>query len=367
MRIVAFLVLKVLILAACLALSGCGGNGTRVVRVTGSDSVTGGDVDRPTVTVFDDETAPEGIEVWVVSLIATSQNFNVVTFDGAGLLDGAAIPASGVLEPGNASDVYRPQDSVVSATGTLFIASETNDSIAIYNNFLSASGTRQPDRAISGPESLIDSPISLAIDQDNDVLYVANREDENILVFEGASYGGLDGDVAPTRTFTREIGRMSPTQIFFSGGSLYVVDDEEILVFEDDGTLNGPVAINRLITNSAWRSSTRLNISVDSMDRMVITTRSEEVLIYNNASTLDGSPMPDQTIAIKGASYLQAAAIDAFDTLYAMDFSDRAIYAVDLVSEYVDGVVLADRAIQGPGFEGSDRMFLYERYESVIP
>jgi hypothetical protein len=366
MKVLAFQVMKVLMIAGLVAASGCGTTATRVVRVTpDSDGVSPG-VDRPTVTVFDDYTVDD-VEVWVVSLIATSQNFNVVTFDGAGLLDGLNIPASGVLEPGNGSNVFRPQDSVVGGKGAMFIASDTNSSIAIYNNFLSASGTRRPDREISGPESMIERPISLAIDQENDVLYVANREDENILVFEGASYEGMNGDVAPSRTFTREFGRMSPTQIYFANGSLYVVDDEEILVFEDDGTLNGSVPISRLITNTNWRSSTRLNVAVDSIDRMIITTRSDEVLIYNDASTLDGSPMPDQTLLIKGASALNAAVIDAYDTLYAMDYTDRAIYAVDLVSTLVDGVVLPDRAIQGPGFEGSDRMFLYERYETVIP
>lgn len=297
----------------------------------------------------------------IVALIATSQNFNVVTFDDAALLNGADLTPSAVLEPSNASGVLRPQDSVVSATGVLFICSESNDTIAIYDSFLTAAGSRPSDRNVTGTDTMIDSPISVAIDRDNDVLYVANREENNILVYSNVSDPAFDGEVAPSRTFSRDQGSMTPDQIFFDGGSLYVVADEEILVFEDDGTLNGPVAVDRFITNPAFSQTTRLNVSVDSIGRFVLTSRSGDVFIYNNASALDGSPTPDVTITVDGASTLNSAWIDSDDRLYAMDFSDRAIYVIDEVSQLATGTFLPDRTIMATGFEGSDRLYVHER------
>lgn len=302
-------------------------------------------------------------DILKVALVATSQNDNLAIFDDAVALDGFNLLSSALLEPGNASNVFRPQDSAISSTGVLFVCSDTNSTIAIYDRFLTASGTRAPDREVSGDLSMISRPLSVAIDPINDVLYVLNREDPNILVFNNVSDATFDGDVAPVRTITRDAGPFLPSQIFFSGGSLYVVDEGTIVVFEDDGTLDGPVPADRVISSPMFTSSTRLNVSVDSLDRLVLTARGEEVFIYNDASMIDGSPAPDLTITVDEASTLNAAVIDSFDTLYAMDFSDRAIYVIDDVSLRADGLHEPDRSIQGPGFEGSDRLFLFERFE----
>lgn len=308
-----------------------------------------------------DNANDNGTDDTIVALIATSQNFNVVTFDDAALLNGTDLTASAVLDPSNASGVLRPQDSVVSASGVLFICSETNDTIAIYDSFLTAAGSRPSDRNVTGTNSMIDSPISAAIDRVNDVLYVANREENNILVFNNVSNAAFDGDFAPSRTFSRDAASMVPDQIFFDSGSLYVVDDEQVLVFEDDGTLNGPVSVDRFITNPAFTSSTRLNVSVDPFGRFVLTSRGGDVFIYNNAASLDGSPTPDLTITVEGASTLNAASIDSDDRLYAMDFTDRAIYVIDGVSQLTSGTFLPDRMIMATGFEGSDRLYVHER------
>ena len=57
---------------------------------------------------------------------------------------------------------------------------------------------------------------------------------------------------------------------------------------------------------------------------------------------------------------MNAAVVDSYDNLYAHDFSDAAIYVIEDLSLRVDGTYLHDREIKGPGFQGSDRMFLYE-------
>ena len=104
---------------------------------------------------------------------------------------------------------------------------------------------------------------------------------------------------------------------------------------------------------------------MDSRDRLILTDRGSEVFIFNNASTIDGSPTPDLIITIEEAGSLHAASIDSFDTLYAMDLFDDAVYVIDLITELDDDLdevtPLPDRIIKGPGFDSADRMFLFER------
>ncbi|GJM26757.1 MAG: hypothetical protein DHS20C16_31720 [Phycisphaerae bacterium] len=300
----------------------------------------------------------------IVALILTGQNTNHSSFDDVVGVDGENILSSTALEYGNASGVLRGQDAVVSSNGVLFICSESNDTIAIYESFLTASGTRQPDRTVSGEATLIDAPISVAIDQENDVLYVIGKFDEFVYVFEDVSLETFDGEVEPSRMFTRNSGTFSPDQVFFADGSVYVADDEFIYIFEDDGTLEGDVQPDRQFSSGLFGSNTRYNISVDSRDRLILTDRDDEVFIYNNASTIDGSPAPDLTITIEDTGSLHAASIDSFDTLYAMDLTGDAIYVFDDVEgmiELGDGTYDPDRIIKGPDFNSADRMFLHER------
>lgn len=300
----------------------------------------------------------------IVALILTGQNTNHSSFDDVVGVDGENIISSTALEYGNASGVLRGQDAVVSSNGVLFICSESNDTIAIYDSFLLASGTRQPDRTVTGEATLIDAPVSAAIDPINDVLYVINKFDENVLVFENVSSNAFDGEIEPARTFTRNTGTFSPDQVFFADGSLYVADDEVIYIFEDDGTLDGPVQPDRQFSSPLFGTNTRYNISVDVRDRLILTDRGSEVYIFNNASTIDGSPTPDLIITIEEAGSLHAASIDSFDTLYAMDLFDDAIYVFDDVEAMIelgDDTYIQDRIIKGPSFDSADRMFLYER------
>ncbi len=300
----------------------------------------------------------------IVALILTGQNTNHSSFDDVVGVNGENVLTSTALEYGNASGVLRGQDAVVSSNGVLFIASESNDTIAVYDSFLTATGTRQPDRNVTGEASMIDNPTSVAIDQLNDVLYVINKQDENVYVFEDVSLETFDGEVEPSRMFTRNSGTFSPDQVYFANGTVYVADDEVIYMFDDNGTLDGSVQPDRQFSSGLFGSNTRFNISVDSRDRMILTDRGSEVFIYNNASQIDGSPMPDLTITVEEAGGLHAASIDSFDTLYAMDLFDDAIYVFDDVEGLIvlgDDTYAHDRIIKGPGFNSPDRMFLFER------
>lgn len=300
----------------------------------------------------------------IVALILTGQNTNHSSFDDVVGVDGENIISSTALEYGNASGVLRGQDAVVSSNGVLFICSESNDTIAIYDSFLTASGTRQPDRIVTGEATLIDAPVSAAIDQENDILYVISKFDENVLVFENVSSAAFDGEVEPARTFTRNTGTFSPDQVFFADGTLYVADDEVIYIFEDDGALDGPVQPDRQFSSPLFGSNTRYNISVDVHDRLILTDRGSEVYIFNNASTIDGSPTPDLIVTIDDANSLHAASIDSFDTLYAMDLTGDAIFVFDDVEAMIelgDDTYIQDRIIKGPSFNSPDRMFLFER------
>ena len=89
-------------------------------------------------------------DVPIVALIMTGQNTNFSIFDDVVLVDGEDVLSAAALEYGNASGILRGHESVVNSNGMLFICSEGNDSIAVYDSFLTASGTRMPDRVVTG-------------------------------------------------------------------------------------------------------------------------------------------------------------------------------------------------------------------------
>ena len=102
---------------------------------------------------------------------------------------------------------------------------------------------------------MINSPQSIAIDPVNDVLYVVNSQDENIYVFDNVASNSFDGEVEPSRIFTRDALLFSPDQVVFADGSLYVADDEFIHVFDNPGNLEGPVASDRQFSSGLFGSN----------------------------------------------------------------------------------------------------------------
>jgi hypothetical protein len=80
------------------------------------------------------------------------------------------------------------------------------------------------------------------------------------------------------------------------------------------------------------------------------------VLIWNDASTLDGSPPPDLQIEVNGAQRLNHALVGEDDIMYLAD-GFNLIFAIDSVSGLTGGMVEPSRTLDGDDIISPDRLF----------
>lgn len=294
----------------------------------------------------------ETARLWVVS-----PNTDLLSFVNPGSLFGANVLPNTELELGISNQVVSPKDVVVSQSGVLLIANGVG--ISIYENALTASGPRQADRVVAGPNSEINSPIAVAIDRPNDVLFVSENFAQNaIYVFDNVSQPNFNGDPLPDRMISTDDTSFDPEQMAFDSGDLYVVSRDEILVYANASTLDTMDAVpDRIISGPLLNDPI---ISIDSRGRLVVANQNDTILIWNNAAGLDGSPAPDLMLTINGAGRLEAAVIDSDDRLYAAERNDAVIYSLDSISELSSGSLNADRAIESNALLTPDRLFLFE-------
>jgi len=195
-----------------------------------------------------------------------------------------------------------PRSLVVTRTGQL-IVSRIDDSLFIFDNAGTLSGTVPPARVVKGDDTLFNFPQSLALDVANDRLFVAgNHATDGILVFDNVSSDSFDGNVAPSRTFSPDsIAPMNVTAMSLdSRGALFAHDNNTdfIAVFADAGALSGVTVPTQIFTSDAWASLAHLTVDVN--DVLYVVDRSDSVFIFRNASTLNGDVTPDSTLIPKG-------------------------------------------------------------------
>lgn len=125
-------------------------------------------------------------------------------------------------------------------------------SVAIFDNIHTLNGPQVPMRHLFGPSTTLRQPHGCWLDESRDILYVANTFANTILAFHNAST--LDGDTPPTRTI----------QYPSLGAPVYVFIDE---------------TANRLFATCMPNGGGQ-----------------PQVVIYNQASTINGNLQPIVTI-----------------------------------------------------------------------
>jgi hypothetical protein len=164
-----------------------------------------------------------------------------------------------------------------------------------------------------------------------------------ILVYDGALDGPLNGNKAPVRTI-RSTAPFTPWSINFGADDeLYVISQKEIRVFADASTLNGTVAASRTITSTLF--TVILDVFVDDFDTMyVVDGATSRVYTFFNASTLNGAVDPDLVLQMPPVGG-NAITVDSAGTAYiSTTFSVLAYDNIDTLN----GLVTPDRTIQGP-------------------
>src|SRR5262249_36331374 len=152
-----------------------------------------------------------------------------------------------------------------------------------------------PTRTLSGSSTQIANPTAMTVDGANNILYVADKTNQNILVFTSAST--LDGDQAPTRTFA---GVQKAGILFYDSthDSLYASDvgnntANKILVWDKASTLSDGASASRTIPLDYAPATFTVDTQRDLL--YVGDTSAQAINVYTSASTLGTSPVANAT------------------------------------------------------------------------
>jgi hypothetical protein len=190
---------------------------------------------------------------------------------------------------------------------------------------------------------------SMFVDAANDRLYVGD-DAANVKVFSAAS---MANGAPPPRLVTGMTAPIHGVAVDASKNILYVSDDtagapttHQIMVFDSADTVT-TAPPNRTITPTVSTVNVAVGgISLDAgNNRLYVAggSGSQTVMVFNSASTSNGSIAPDKTFSGFGSGILSVAVDPANDRLYAVGANGH-IYLVEAVSTLASGAVTAKDA-----------------------
>jgi hypothetical protein len=219
-------------------------------------------------------------------------------------LGGSASPSPTPTATPSPTPIASPTPTPVVPTNRLYVSNQNTNSIARFDNGLTATGNIAPSAIMSGTATTLSAPQYLAFDPVHDRLFVANTGIApnlgTILIFDSASTA--NGNVTPTRIIGGTVsGLITPSDVVYDAthDALYVLDVTDILVYN---TISNPA--------------------------------------------VTGDRVPDKDIVV--AFNLTAIFLDvASDRLYGADAADNAIQIWDNVSALPSGVAPVSRTLGG--------------------
>jgi hypothetical protein len=299
-----------------------------------------------------------------VLLIANFIGNNVVGYDISDPqnINGNIAPDANLQ--GGQTQLNAPSDIVVDAGGSLLASNFNTPSVTGYPNAVDLSGINgnvAPTRNVQGAATQLFQPTSLAVNTQNDLLFVANIGDDFIRVYADASTNAFNGNLAPIRSIS-SVNMNNPFGINFGANDdLYVANNalNNVAVFAGASNLNGNVAATRILTNAAFANL--YDVFVDPNDTLFVVNAGGTIHIFNNASTRNGAVAPDFTLTVQGAAFLTAIAVDSAGVGYIVDNVANAVYSYDNIATR-NGTLPPDRTLQGANTQlsGPIRVFLLE-------
>jgi sugar lactone lactonase YvrE len=182
------------------------------------------------------------------------------------------------------------------ATGKLYVIDSNSNTLLRFDNALTVNGNATPAATIVGNNTTFNFPNFMTLDTATDSLYIADRSDLSVVMYDGVSTKG--GNVAPSRSITTNL--LDPTDVSLDKvrNLLYVADDLEIHVYASASTVNGNQAPVRDLTVPFQLSG----IFIDAAnDRLYVADQAgNAVAVYDHASTLNGPITANR--AVQGAT-----------------------------------------------------------------
>ena len=219
-----------------------------------------------------------------------------------------ALSANGNVQPagtvsGSSTQLSRPRFlHTDTANDRLFVANNGNSSVLVFNNASTLNGNVSPSAVIAGSATLLSSPVDVAIDPANNLLYVA--DDTRILVFSGESSFSGNLNIAPVRTFLAG-GTVSGILLDTSADTLYVADanDNQVIVIAQASVQVLAAVPSALIQGSSTQLFEPNGLALDGTGRLVVSNAATtvnttpSVTIYSNPRAANGNILPDTIIA----------------------------------------------------------------------
>lgn len=177
---------------------------------------------------------------------------------------------------------------VAPATGRLYVGADSVNRLLVFNGASSVNGNVPPSRTVSGAGTGLNHPSHLELDRVRDTIYVSNFDPAGtVLAFSPAS--SVSGDAAPVRRLT---GLDRPSTLCFDSvhDRLYVAVDgptASVLIIDNVSTKSGAVSPDRQLTN--FPSIVRgIDLDVAS-DRLYVSCESNQIAIFDSISTKSGA------------------------------------------------------------------------------
>jgi DNA-binding beta-propeller fold protein YncE len=214
----------------------------------------------------------------------------------------AGMAAIGMLAIGGCSGGDGDSVALSSAASRsqLYISGNSSDELLTFGNANAVSGSATPNRTVSGGNTALDEPRGIAVDMARSRIYVANFAGNSILVFNNART--VSGDVTPNRSISNTGNQISPTGLFLDpiGDRLYVTSDNSVLVYENASGLNGSaITPDRILTGASTTLSAPTGVFVDTTRNLLyVTNGNSRILVFNDTAIVNGNIAPDESIPV---------------------------------------------------------------------
>ena len=243
----------------------------------------------------------------------------ILSFSNANSVDGNIVPIT-TVEAIN----FPAGLAIDSANDYLYVADSGGVAIAVFHNASTVTGNTVPDRRITGS---LGFPLDLVFDAANDRLFASSLQGINI--YDNVSL--LNGLTVPSRRITGQAAGV----LFYdaSADRLFSRTGSSIHVYDSASTTDGTHAaeVDRTLAGASTGLGTSEGMFIDSQDRLYVSEQpaNSRILIWNNASTVDGDLAPDRIVAgaATGLTNPRYMFIDPMtDELYVINNDPDAVY-----------------------------------------
>jgi DNA-binding beta-propeller fold protein YncE len=238
----------------------------------------------------------------------------------------------------------------VPGTGSqLYVSGSGSSTLLIYNDANTVSGTTAANRVVSGGLTTVSAPRGIAIDMPRNQLYVANTGANSILVFNNART--VTGGNAPDRTISNTTTPIAPTALFIDpvNDRLYVTSGNSVLIYDSASTLDGStVTPTRVLAGGSTSLNAPTGIYVDiTRNLLYVANATNQILVFNNADSVNGNIPFVRSIPIASSS--AGIFVDVMaDRLYVANTTANSILVFDGASSAGSGSS-PDRTLSGGG------------------